>query len=254
MVAIEAHPLTEVFADIETGVDDYKELQRSIELIGQQQPIILYEGKVLDGMTRQMICISNKIKPVYEDYKGSDPLAYLISVNYARRHLSTSHKAIIGARLVNTQRGGKAGVSSNVQDCTLVVDRKKAAQIVNTSPRSVSKGSKVINQGVPLLQEAVMKGRMGIEEATEIASKPHEEQERILDHAIATNRPIHHILKDEAPDKGAFPCGFCNEADSTTQLKAVSLCEGCDNRPIKEYRSYKSFKGNQAEGSKNGRK
>ncbi len=48
-------------------------------------PIMLYEGKVLDGWHRYQACLKAGAKPRSEPYSGSDPAAYVCSVNLHRR-------------------------------------------------------------------------------------------------------------------------------------------------------------------------
>ncbi|MBT4627077.1 MAG: S-adenosylmethionine-binding protein, partial [Rhodospirillales bacterium] len=54
------------------------ELIASVGRDGLQDPIITFEGKVLDGRNRQLACSNASVKPVYKKYTGDDPLGFVI--------------------------------------------------------------------------------------------------------------------------------------------------------------------------------
>lgn len=65
----EFHPLANVFPLME-GVD-FDELVESIKASGQLEPIIMFEGKILDGRNRARACKSAGVTPVasVEDFR-----------------------------------------------------------------------------------------------------------------------------------------------------------------------------------------
>ena len=65
----------------------------SIASIGLIEPIVLFEGKVLDGRCRYLACEMSGVAPEYVEFDGvkyGDPLQYVISKNLHRQHLSVS--------------------------------------------------------------------------------------------------------------------------------------------------------------------
>ena len=64
-------------------------------------PIVLCDGKILDGRNRYKAADELGIIPVYSEYTGDDPLGYVVRHNLNRRHLSESQRAVIAARLAN---------------------------------------------------------------------------------------------------------------------------------------------------------
>ncbi len=58
----------------EAKTEDYERLKQDIEANGydSSQPIILYQGDILDGWNRQKACNELKAKPTYETFQGTD--------------------------------------------------------------------------------------------------------------------------------------------------------------------------------------
>ena len=76
----ELHPLAQAFPVV-TGTA-FEEIKASIREHGQIHAIILYEGKVLDGVTRQRILQELGLKPRYEVLPANiDPIDYVIAAN-----------------------------------------------------------------------------------------------------------------------------------------------------------------------------
>jgi len=50
------------------------------------KPIVLLDGQILDGWQRQRACVMTFVTPVYIEYDGDDPEAYVRRVNDNRRH------------------------------------------------------------------------------------------------------------------------------------------------------------------------
>ena len=65
-----------------------------------QQPIDLYEGKILDGRNRYLACVKAGREPKFREFTGPDPVAYVYSVNIQRRHLKSKQKRKLAADLL----------------------------------------------------------------------------------------------------------------------------------------------------------
>lgn len=112
------------FAQIipEMTLEEYWVLKEDIETNGfdENRPIILYENKILDGRHRYKACEELGIKPVFDTYKGNQPLNYVISTNVKRRHLTKSQLACIAVEAlpffkVEAAKRMKAGVNPKVK-------------------------------------------------------------------------------------------------------------------------------------------
>jgi ParB-like nuclease domain len=103
MSSIPFHPIANLFPLMEG--EEFDALVADIEKNGQREPIVLYQGKILDGRNRYRACLAAGIGlklPKHEDnspYIG-DPVAYVISKNVHRRHLTAEQKRDLIARLL----------------------------------------------------------------------------------------------------------------------------------------------------------
>ena len=82
MTALEFHPL-QTSSPWSKG-QDFAELVADIREHGLHEPIVLFEGKILDGRNRYRACGAAGIEPTFTVYQGDDPVAYVISLNLRR--------------------------------------------------------------------------------------------------------------------------------------------------------------------------
>lgn len=83
-----SHPYADAWPML--GEEDLAALTEDVATNGLRDPIVLYDGKILDGRNRYAACAQACVAPVYDDFHGDDDdaLAYVQSVNNARRHQS----------------------------------------------------------------------------------------------------------------------------------------------------------------------
>jgi hypothetical protein len=65
---------------------------------GQREPVILYHGAVLDGRNRLRACELAGVKPRFatvESEEVVDPIAFVLSLNRHRRHLTPAQVAVL---------------------------------------------------------------------------------------------------------------------------------------------------------------
>jgi len=84
--------------------DEFPWLIDDIKKNGLREPIITYEGKILDGRNRYRACVEAGVKPMFREYDpakdGDSPVSFVISLNLQRRHLSSSQRAMIAGTAV----------------------------------------------------------------------------------------------------------------------------------------------------------
>jgi N6-adenosine-specific RNA methylase IME4 len=132
---MEYHEIANIFPMMTDA--EFEQLKDDIVLNGQLDPVVLYEGKILDGRNRWKVCTELGLVINYDQYQGDNPLSFVISKNLHRRHLNETQRAVIGARIANMQLGDnqhKTG-SANLQTH---ISQPEAAKQLNVSPRMIA--------------------------------------------------------------------------------------------------------------------
>jgi ParB-like chromosome segregation protein Spo0J len=97
---LEFHPLANVFPLLEGK--EFDALVADIKANGLRERITLYEDKILDGRDRYRACLEAGIAVKIEDFEGdeADALAFVISKNIHRRHLTPKLRRSLLVELV----------------------------------------------------------------------------------------------------------------------------------------------------------
>jgi hypothetical protein len=164
------HPYSEVFPLIEGT--DFDALVADIKEHGQREPIWMYDGKILDGRNRFLACQKAKLTPKRREFKGDDAaaLAFVISANVQRRHMTFEQRALAAARVATLQKG------SNQHTARAVSSQADAAEKFDVSSDSVQRAKKIVEQGSKALQEAVSSGEVPLKKAASVVDLPKSEQ------------------------------------------------------------------------------
>jgi len=90
----EYHPLSNIFPLMEG--EEFERLVADIERNGLLEPIVLFDGKILDGRNRYRACVKLGKRPTFKKYPNRiKPMDYVISENIKRRHLDKGQMALI---------------------------------------------------------------------------------------------------------------------------------------------------------------
>ena len=95
------------YASLFPLMDDaaFRDLVEDVREHGVREPIVMFEGKILDGRNRYLAARDcGREYPVIE-FTGGDALAYVVSLNLKRRHLTDSQRAMVAAKLAKLPRG-----------------------------------------------------------------------------------------------------------------------------------------------------
>jgi ParB-like chromosome segregation protein Spo0J len=137
------HPIANLFPLMDGEL--LNALVVDIRANGLREPIVEFEGLILDGRNRYEACRRANCEPRLEPFEGDDPLAFVLSKNLHRRHLNESQRAIIMARIATLGRGGDR---SNPPRGVLQPDAAKALQV---GVRTGQRAKVVLERGVPEL-------------------------------------------------------------------------------------------------------
>jgi hypothetical protein len=178
----------------EAKQEDYERLRQDIADNGfdASQPIVIYQGDILDGWNRQKACNELNVKPTYETFKGSDEeaIAFMMRTN-KRRNLNSGQWSCIAveaeelvkaiqqevekqrrAKQAETQERTKKVKEAVVQKIvpqtpkdTSKLASHKTAQLFNTNRTYVNQATKLKTQA-PEVFEQVKAGKMRMTDAT----------------------------------------------------------------------------------------
>ena len=158
---MESHPIANIFPMMSN--EALIELSKDITSNGLGIPILLYEGKILDGRNRYQACDLAGIEPEYTEYEGDDPLGYVLSLNLHRRHLTASQRAALAVEVANMAQGGdrKSNQTAKLQSD---ISRSEAAEKLDVSERYVNEAKKIQRES-PEHFDKVKSGELSLQQA-----------------------------------------------------------------------------------------
>lgn len=167
------HPLCTLFPKMDA--ETFAAFVQDVADNGLREPIVTLDGHVLDGRNRQAACAELGLVAEYVEFAEDDPLAFVLSKNLARRHLTTSQRALIAADLVTWEKGinqHSAG-SANLQT-------RQAARALSISERAVAAARAIRREGAPALIDAIREGRVTVHSGDALRQMPDSDVQRLL--------------------------------------------------------------------------
>jgi ParB-like chromosome segregation protein Spo0J len=182
--------------------DELQDLTDDIRAHGLIDPIVLFEGMILDGRNRAAACERAGVALRYVQFGGGreDALILVISHNLKRRHLTKQAiaDALVAAEDFNLHYT-LAGPAIEREAAEAAADDRPATPSVIkiTEPKTASSRKlaqaagrvvshvmiaatrKVKEKGGPELQEAVKRGRIGVQDAAKVADLAPQQQKAI---------------------------------------------------------------------------
>lgn len=153
--ALPTHPAADVFPML--GDQELAELADDIRLNGLLNPLVIgaLDGQpvLVDGRNRREACRIVGVTPQVISLNGTDPVAYVLSANIHRRHMSKGAMAMAVARLLETNT---QTVSDAAKDAGL--NRTRIAQ------------ARTVLQFAPDLADGVMDGSVTLDTAYKTAT------------------------------------------------------------------------------------
>jgi phage N-6-adenine-methyltransferase len=164
-------------------------LAEDIDRRGQQVPIYLYEGEILDGRNRWLAItrFCKKVtEPKFDAAVTDSPIEFVVSLNEQRRHLTESQRALAAAKALpfyeaeakkrqaeagKSHGRGQAASSGPIEPQLSSQPRRaadEAAKAFGTSTGSVKRGKTVATKGSKGLVDAVEAGELSLGRADQI--------------------------------------------------------------------------------------
>lgn len=171
------------FIPVADGADQFA-LRESIGAIGLIDPIMLFEGAILDGRHRYAACVKVGVEPRFVEFEGDEEaaLSYVLAKNIARRNLTTVQKLNLRdkltpeierlrAKAAENQAGG-ASVSRDTKVDVLA----QTAEMVGLGRATVARADavKAMAEDNPEVQdflEDMLAGNIGIKTAYDKAKQ-----------------------------------------------------------------------------------
>ena len=189
------------------SADEYQSLKDSINEIGVQNPITLFEGMVIDGWHRYSAANELGMECPTVELGDVDPRDFVLAQNKARRHVTQAQLALATTAVYAWKPVGSNQHANRVGTECPPKSTAELAQVAGVSEKTIKQAKAVQTQAAPEVVEAVKAGKIGLPKAAAIAKLPVEKQ------AAAIAKPIH---KKEAPEPQQ------QEEDEYTELDALA--------------------------------
>jgi len=196
--------------------DEMENLAEDIRQHGLLNPLVLHADKLIDGRNRLLACKVAGVTPRFTEWKprrNESPIAWVVSQNLKRRHLTPSQKAFVTVEVekllakeakerqlatskyaLRDQKGQVRPVAEKIPQPEKGRARDQAAKLVGVNPHYVT-DAKRISQQDPELAEQVRAGKLTLTQARRILKERQREARREQNRkTIAAGRPLGEVL------------------------------------------------------------
>ena len=120
MAQLDAHPLALCWpeispADMELLVEDVREK-------GVLEPVVIYDGQILDGRHRYAAALTAGVDCPQVEYQGTDPVGFVQSKNSYRRHISKLERTAALDKMMEWQSAAVGSPTPTHQDLAAAAD------------------------------------------------------------------------------------------------------------------------------------
>jgi len=229
LLPMKPHPLADLFPRMSR--EDFAQLSEDINANGLRDPIITLDGLILDGRHRYHACLENEMEPSFIEFTGDNPVAFVLSKNIHRRHLSASQRAVIVAECVSWLDAHRPSTrerpandnddcnSNNAQEEQGLLVRTGAylARAANVSPRTIDDAKAAIRAG---RGEDVKAGKVSVKQ---LAREAKEARKATAERAMHTDdEGIYHDPSETGPGEEELGQTFDEITKENTELKRLN--------------------------------
>ena len=183
-LVFEQHPLSKAFPGM--SVVDFKSLVDSVKEIGVQNPITIFEGKVLDGWHRYRAAKQAGVSFPYVELYDIDPRQFVLAQNKVRRHITQSQLALATTAVYQWRSEGRP--EKNPAPGTELRTVKELSEFSGVGKRMIERAKTVQSNACPEVIAAVKSGAIGLKKAEIISKLPMELQVEAIKKPIPNNR------------------------------------------------------------------
>lgn len=164
---------------------EFAELVESVRVNGVRVPIVMLDGKILDGRNRWAagqeagVDVPNRF---FDPPTDGDPQEFVTDLNYHRRHLEVVQKGFIWSSMARRKHGQHGPYSGEVHACTspLAATTTERAEGARIGLRTLKQTDFAVTHGTDALKEAMREGTISVKSAEQIARFEPEKQEEII--------------------------------------------------------------------------
>lgn len=156
------------------STDEFEQLKQNIISDGCREPLVVWNGTIVDGHNRYQICCKHEIQfeTVEKDFENKEQaVEWVIKNQFGRRNLSIMQRSELALKLKSmiqekakdnqklSEGRGKKGLtkSTNLLD-SKVSTRKEVSKIAGVGEETIYKAERILNQGTP---EQIDRARTG---------------------------------------------------------------------------------------------
>lgn len=215
------HPAAELFPVMDEAA--FAALVADIAAHGQREPILIFDGQVIDGRHRLRACEQLGLEPLVRQVSAGDgdPFGLVVSLNLHRRHLTESQRAMVASKLANLPLGS----NQHAQICA--PSQEGAAQMLGVSRRLVQHARAVAENGSAELVAAVESGELAVSTAAHLAHLPADDQREVLAKTPDEIRAIAREVKtriDQAGVCGKSAVKIFDQVAADQNLSGIEQC------------------------------
>lgn len=232
--AYATHPAADLMPML--GESDLAALAADIRANGLHEPVVLFDGQVLDGRNRLAACRLAGVEPTFRTLEScGDPVSFVLSVNVRRRHLSTTQLAMVAGRVaasgLNLGPGQKSSVPNLVQAGERTVDA--AARLVGgVEKSSIILAISVLKHGAPELIALVDRNDLAVSVAAKAAKFPTDQQRELVARGPdAVREAVKAEVKPREGKAPAPPSDAATPAPSSTTSAPAAPAAGVGEIP-----------------------
>lgn len=170
------------------SLDEYNQLEKNILNDGIREPLVVWDGTLIDGHNRYSIAKKHNLdySTVNIDFPDDNAAKEWIILNqfgrrningFQRSELAIELKPIIAARAKENQRGGQGGVLLSQKSVEAKDTQKELAAIAGVSHDTIAKVEKIKASASPEIVEQVRSGEMSINQGYQAVKRA----EKVLD-------------------------------------------------------------------------
>jgi hypothetical protein len=163
--------------------EDFQALKDSIDVSGLREPIVLFEGMILDGWHRYCACMELGAPADFQEFEETDPVQF-VQDKHTRRPLTLTQRMTAIALMHAWLPRGKPSKSALNADLTAA----QLAKAAGGSIRTAEQVKEAITKGSSALVKGMKSGKTSAVKAAAVSKLPKHQQAAAIDKPLAKQK------------------------------------------------------------------